>query len=328
MAAPQLHPTEQEQFLRRHIPYRLERVDLLAFFVPRMDSLPVDSPALITFGGVAIKMPNARLLTNDAIEMGSLWCRLLLEFLGIKEDRNARKQGGAKLRERTVLLPEDTDVGIEQFERNGVPLPRITIQDLRNIGTASPDDVEAACLHGIMIGSTAVAHLTFGATPPPDGQKLLLCAVTVRRLIEEFVYSRLGEPIPPPFFQFPPMKERSVPVTTLQRRNLEAYQRYREKPPSLRYLILKALRWWVIPIVVTGGFCVFVYNMHWQAAPGAAGMGVSLLGGMVLGMIARDFGLFLQFLKLWPALAQVLDWKRLDDVLSADQAGGLREAGR
>lgn len=43
--------------------------------------------------------------------------------------------------------------------------------------------------------------------------------------------------------------------------------------------------------------------------------------GIAIGALSRDFGRFHQTVKLWPALDEVIDWNKVDDLLNNEANG-------
>ena len=112
------------------------------------------TPCEIHFGGKPVLSGNPySVVTNPILEMGILYCRVMLEFLGIKYEATTRR-----LIQRAGRHPTDTI--IENFGR-----PQVTIKQLKAAGSGSPRSIERACKTTIRVGHTAVAHLTHRATP-------------------------------------------------------------------------------------------------------------------------------------------------------------------
>ena len=102
-------------------------------------------------------------------------------------------------------------------------------------------------------------------------------------------------------------------LTDLQRATLAAYQSYRVAGPTIgglfaaswkSYLWLLAYFVFVVVVALSDAFA----NVAW------------LVGGVVLGVILRDFGSFRMLVQVWPALSTTIDWKLLENLLEQDAA--------
>ncbi|HSG17855.1 MAG TPA: hypothetical protein VLE70_16240 [Anaerolineae bacterium] len=102
-------------------------------------------------------------------------------------------------------------------------------------------------------------------------------------------------------------------LTKSQRRNLELYATYRSAPPTFWSLFRHNL-----PRLVFMALLVFLLYL---LAPTAGTEWLALIAtGLFLGVLGRDIGRFWQFVRMWPALAAVLDWQRLDMLLNSPDA--------
>src|SRR5262249_36318886 len=81
-----LTPERQEEFLSRHIPYRLHALDLGVmvsdYLFRRIDP---SQPSAIQIGPLSISAVSGRLFTNAAVEHAMMSCRAMMECLGLKE---------------------------------------------------------------------------------------------------------------------------------------------------------------------------------------------------------------------------------------------------
>jgi hypothetical protein len=96
-------------------------------------------------------------------------------------------------------------------------------------------------------------------------------------------------------------------LTPIQRKLLLRYRTFRDQPMSiLRQVLL------MIPmILVLASLTAFAY----VAVSPALGL---FMGGLGLGAILRQFGLTLQAKRVIPALIEVIDWEKVDRLLSED----------
>jgi hypothetical protein len=124
-------------------------------------------------------------LTNTLVETGLLYCRVLLNFLGIYLNRKTQQLAQIK-------KPGTGD----DFSLTKLGLHSITVNDLRSAPTGRPEEIEASCQRTLLSTNKGVAHFTDSDTPGSQVQDALCCANTVIWLVEEFVYKKLDIPIP------------------------------------------------------------------------------------------------------------------------------------
>jgi hypothetical protein len=175
----------RKDWLEVHLPYRLQAVDGLRWVCELLLAGDYPTSVEVFFDGrKVITSSSFRFLTNPMLEVGVVFCRVLLEFLGVSLDRSKKhlKQRGS---------PQPDDVKMEDFG-----LLPITVEQVRQAPTGPPDQVEEACAYTIFTAHKAVAHLTPGPVPRSDVVKLHLCSLTVRWLVYEYVYKVLDLPEP------------------------------------------------------------------------------------------------------------------------------------
>ena len=103
-------------------------------------------------------------------------------------------------------------------------------------------------------------------------------------------------------------------LTKVQRRNLELYAHYRSTTPSVWRLFRLNLRRYL----VFGALLILLYAL---GPVGGTDFLAWLASGMLLGLLLRDLATFRRFVHIWPALEAVLDWERVERLLSAPPAG-------
>jgi len=108
-------------------------------------------------------------------------------------------------------------------------------------------------------------------------------------------------------------ENKRMALTKIQRIVLQRYQGYRQQPPTLLGLFRQSWQVEAILIVASALVIWFAYNSYVFWA-------VYLVAGLLVGALARDVGSFRRFLQVWPALSQVLDWQRVEQELSQEQA--------
>jgi hypothetical protein len=99
-----------------------------------------------------------------------------------------------------------------------------------------------------------------------------------------------------------------VQLTKLQRRSLGLYLRFRDEQPTLSALV--KFSWWRILLI--SAYCLIVtaffyfFNNVW-------GMGLML--GILIGFLSSAVAQIRLFLKIWPAVKEVLDWTKVRALL-------------
>jgi len=177
--------SQQEEFLTDHIPYRLRSVELLCVVCVARLSGASPQRVEILFDSIPFLTSNSiGLIANPFLEVGLMFGRVLLEFLGIKLDR----QGQLVPRMRR----EATDVVIEDLDG----LRAIPIDALDQVPLAQADAVRRSIVSLIATSHKGVAHLTFDATHRPTLQELHLASQVVPWLVCEHVYRRMNREVP------------------------------------------------------------------------------------------------------------------------------------
>ncbi len=97
-------------------------------------------------------------------------------------------------------------------------------------------------------------------------------------------------------------------LTPLLRSTLRYYQGYRDKPPTLWSLWEQSSKNHAILFMVVSLGSIYLY----LDVSRAVGL---FFAGIGVGAILRDIGRFRAFARIWPVLAQILDWKKIDDLL-------------
>ena len=103
-------------------------------------------------------------------------------------------------------------------------------------------------------------------------------------------------------------------MTRLQRRNLQLYLHFRERPMTVFALLWSNRRIYFLLLLVFGGMGAFVYSMF--GASGAAYLAVAFVI-----TVARDIGFYRRSAGIWPVLQQVLDWNKIEQLTSPNETG-------
>ena len=175
-----------KEMLEEHLPYRLTLLDGLCWACEII--LPGEDPRIVQVtldGKPKLVLRSVRVLTNSLVEAGLLYCRVLLNFLGIRFDGD------------TNQLAEIKNPGSgDNFSIRRLGLPCVRLQDLRSAPTGSPQEVEESCRLTLLAMNKGVAHFTDSITTSSQVEDALRCARTVMWLTEEYVYRRPGRPVP------------------------------------------------------------------------------------------------------------------------------------
>lgn len=174
-----------DEMLREHIPYRLTHLDGLVWASEKLlDSHPPTAISVQFDGQVVVIAKSLYQITNPLFEIGILYCRVLLEFLGIQLDR-----GKKVLASRTGRRPDD--FGIEQLS-----LPCVTVPELLGAPSPRPWDTERAVIATLVSADKGIAHFTSDTSSRACAANSLPCARAIAWCVEEYVYRKLNVPIP------------------------------------------------------------------------------------------------------------------------------------
>lgn len=174
-----------QTILNEHIPYRLEAIGAMQWACDLLISRHTPEKVQLHFDDqVVVKSGSFRFFTNPILEIGSVYSRVLLEFLGITASRS-----------KNCLVEVDRrvagDVGIENFPN----LSRLSTANVLNAPFGQSEEIERACITTIAVANKAVAHLTKGGAAHSVAD-LRLCSQVVPWLILKHVYEPLGAPRP------------------------------------------------------------------------------------------------------------------------------------
>ncbi|HKI33431.1 MAG TPA: hypothetical protein VKA46_16370 [Gemmataceae bacterium] len=100
-------------------------------------------------------------------------------------------------------------------------------------------------------------------------------------------------------------------LTRFQRKNLVAYRQYHDDPPTWGGYFRRT---WHLYLFIVGWIIGGALLVYWLGFPLVS----AVLLGMLAGCLIRDYGMYRKFLQLWPALAEILDWERIDDLLQGN----------
>ena len=101
-------------------------------------------------------------------------------------------------------------------------------------------------------------------------------------------------------------------LTPIQRIVLQRYLDYQKHGPTFASLMRQSWRAELIVIIVSVLGAWVVYRLHFPAMS-------YFIVGLMVGALARDAGSFRRVVQIWPAIAQVLDWQRVEQALDKKQ---------
>lgn len=172
--------------LQEHIPYRLTHLNGLVWASENLLGGYRPQSVIIQFDGRdVVSCSSFYLITNPLFEVGILYCRVLLEFLGIQHVKT-----GTKL-VAIIKRRYPDDFGIEHF---GLSL--VTIPQLLSAPFGDPENIKRAIIATLVSADKGVAHFTTGDTSRAYAANSLLCAKVVIWSVEKYVYQALKKSTP------------------------------------------------------------------------------------------------------------------------------------
>ncbi|HEX5103022.1 MAG TPA: hypothetical protein VFV87_04385 [Pirellulaceae bacterium] len=100
-------------------------------------------------------------------------------------------------------------------------------------------------------------------------------------------------------------------MTKAQRKMLTAYKAFRDSPPTVLTLLPRFLRPWLLLTVVCGVLVALGVVNGFLFVP-------RLAVGLLVGCVARDIGWSLKTVSGWPTTREVINWDRVEQLLSQD----------
>jgi hypothetical protein len=177
----------RDAMLDEHLPYRMQQVDGLCWATRLILNGPSNGEIGVVFDGRwVVRSHPYRILTNPLVEAGLLHCRVLMNFLGLRLDKKTLR-----------LAPFEKPSEKDDFSIVKLDLPAVTLAQIGQAPQEDPAHVLAACERTILSVNKGVAHFTDAATARSFANDANTCGETVLWLTEEFVYRKLGKPLPP-----------------------------------------------------------------------------------------------------------------------------------
>jgi len=97
----------------------------------------------------------------------------------------------------------------------------------------------------------------------------------------------------------------------LHRKLLENYNHFHDRPPSIRELMSMSVINHIALLMIFGAFVSI--SLAFDETYFATG-----LVGVILGAFGRDLGWYRRTVQLWPLQNVILDWNKIDEILTVD----------
>ena len=97
-------------------------------------------------------------------------------------------------------------------------------------------------------------------------------------------------------------------MTRLQRRNLQIWLKFRDKPMRVGALFWANRRAYLLMLILFG-------LLGWLAYSAFGWTGASYVVVAFIVAVARDLGYFIRSARAWPLLRQLIDWTRVETLL-------------
>ena len=104
-------------------------------------------------------------------------------------------------------------------------------------------------------------------------------------------------------------------LTRLQYRALKIYWRYHTAGLGVGQIFRTCWRQWLL-LAVLGTF-VFLGSI-----PASPAVGCHFIG-LCIGAFFRDIGYYQVSLRIWPVSQQIIDWKRVSELIESHERGGV-----
>ena len=172
------------------IPYRMRAVDALNLATRYRAKWPDHPPPLeIYIDGKLQVEGNLYTFTNPAIEVGLVYCRALLEFLGLTAESDRIVNITKKRR------PDD--IGVEHFSNASGHLSKVDPDAALSRYPGGKVEAENALLAVFRITNKGIAHITENIKDNPDDFRLIqIAGLGVPSLVTSYLYMPLGLPAP------------------------------------------------------------------------------------------------------------------------------------
>lgn len=188
----------QKDFLKEHLPYRLEMVDCFATAIllaecSKIPGCQLGGEFVIPANYGLVISPTTQLM-NMAFEVGLINFRLLTEFLGLKNDKHKAKF------KAWIPKEESDDFHITRIIcKNGTKLSTVPVEFVDGLETRAWTfngkdcalDVASVLWKIISDANKAAGHLVVRKRPKFPLDNYLAC-LALKSMVMHFVYERLG----------------------------------------------------------------------------------------------------------------------------------------
>lgn len=135
-------------------------------------------------------------ITEPIVNIGLISMRILLEFMGLKYDKNTKSLTSRKNRTQTA-----DDIWIEDFnfknKSTEVALSLVTTEEIREMCPRHHEKVVEALALTIRDANKGIAHLTNHRVEDSNAfDRYCYAAAEIRRLLKEHFYKPIGEEYP------------------------------------------------------------------------------------------------------------------------------------
>lgn len=181
-----------EDYLTRLLPHRLDALAIAVLMLKfRLKWEEPKSMQIFVDGRLQFE-GSTTLFTNPTVEIGVLHARALLEFIGLK----ANKDG--LLRQVDPKSRQLDDAAIERITGPTGALPLVSPEDVGAILPNNSEVAKHAIVNLIVAAHKGLAHTsaTYFANPR-NAQDIMLALELTQKLVEKHVYSPLGRQRPP-----------------------------------------------------------------------------------------------------------------------------------
>ncbi len=104
-------------------------------------------------------------------------------------------------------------------------------------------------------------------------------------------------------------------LTRLQYKALKIFWRYHAAGQTVGQILRTCWRQWLL-LAMMGVLVFFVFF------PGSPTIGCLLLG-LCIGAFLRDIGYYQVSVRIWPVSQQIIDWKRVAEMIESHEKGGV-----
>lgn len=189
----------KQEHIEQIIPHRLGMIEIMLFALTEMRQTVEPKKILVYIDDKPCFKGLETAFTNPAIEAGIVNCRAMLEFLGLR----LNKDNPAELETRPKSKFND-DMHIENFMNNQIALEKVTPEKVKRLSRTDPEKGVKAIARILHISNKEIAHPTLGRQGEDDGtdiELIVIGAKGVRALTVSYFYTPLGLKPPPQLIQ-------------------------------------------------------------------------------------------------------------------------------